>query len=56
MLMFFQPTKDGDFSTSWVCTGDPLDTNLPEEYIYADCPLYIDLFSFRHIKQIKIGE
>ncbi|CAM9369501.1 unnamed protein product, partial [Sphacelaria rigidula] len=42
--------KDGDLDTSWTCTGNPPTNN------FYQCTLSFDLFSFRHIKQIKIGE
>ncbi|CAN0221443.1 unnamed protein product [Pylaiella littoralis] len=33
--------KDGDMSTSWTCTGD--------------CSVFFSMFSYRHIKQLKIA-
>ncbi|CAM9160508.1 unnamed protein product [Ectocarpus sp. 4 AP-2014] len=36
-------SKDGDFSTSWTCVGG------------TECTLRFDLFSWRHIKQVKIA-
>lgn len=47
-------TKDGDFSTSWTCTGDPRDPS-DSSFVY-DCTILFDLFSYRHIKEVKIGE
>lgn len=35
--------QDGDFSTAWTCAA-------------GDCELRFDLFNYRHIKQVKIGE
>lgn len=40
--------QDGDFSTAWTCAAADL-TGI-------ECTLDFDLFSYRHIKQIKIGE
>ena len=46
--------KDGDLSTSWTCTGDLRD---PSDTIFEyDCTVYFDLFSHRHIKEVRIGE
>ena len=47
--LFF--SKDGDFSTAWTCTADGADTD--DNY---QCLLYFDLFVYRHVKQVKIGE
>lgn len=44
-FFFFPDNKDGDYSTSWTCVAGVL-----------DCTLVIDLFYYRHIKQVKIGE
>lgn len=46
--------QDGDFSTSVSCTGDPAD--LEQSDSSYDCNLYYNLFSYRHMKQIKIGK
>lgn len=46
--------KDGDLSTSWTCTGDPRDPS-DSSFVY-DCTVSFDLFSFRHIKEVRIGE
>eukprot|EP00752_Nemacystus_decipiens_P014959 g13318.t1 len=43
--------KDGDLSTTWSCTGDPLG---PDEEFY-DCSIYFNLYSYRHVKQVKIA-
>lgn len=40
--------QDGDFSTSWTCAAADLNG--------VECTLDFDLFYYRHIKQIKIGE
>ncbi|CAM9345379.1 unnamed protein product [Hapterophycus canaliculatus] len=37
-------SKDGDFSTSWICVAGNV-----------DCTLRFDLFYYRHIKQVKIA-
>lgn len=49
--IFFFP-KDGDLSTSWTCSGDPQGADDP----YYDCNIYFNLYSYRHVKQVKIGE
>ncbi|CAM9695160.1 unnamed protein product [Ectocarpus sp. 6 AP-2014] len=43
--------KDGDMSTSWTCSGDPQEADDP----YYDCILQFNMFSHRHIKQVKIA-
>ncbi|CAM9345152.1 unnamed protein product [Pylaiella littoralis] len=45
--------KDGDFSTSWSCTGDQRDSG--DESVVFDCQIVIDLFYFRHIKEVHIA-
>eukprot|EP00752_Nemacystus_decipiens_P013409 g11873.t1 len=45
--------KDGDFSTSWTCTGDPRDPD-DATFVY-DCTIYFDLVSYRHIKEVRIA-
>lgn len=47
--------QDGDFSTSWTCTGDPREPD-DDGSIYYECEVNIGLVHFRHIKQVKIGE
>ncbi|CAM9648998.1 unnamed protein product [Ascophyllum nodosum] len=42
--------KDGDFSTAWTCAADGADTD--DNY---QCLLYFDLFSYRHVKKVKIA-
>ncbi len=44
--------QDGDLSTSWTCTDDP---QAGEVTNYA-CRAAFDLFSYRRVKQVKIGE
>lgn len=44
--------KDGDLSTTWTCSGDPQGADDP----YYDCNIYFNLYSYRHVKQVKIGE
>ena len=39
-------------STSWTCTGGPQE---PDSQ-YRDCILHFDMFAYRRIKQVKIGE
>ncbi|CAN0303751.1 unnamed protein product, partial [Ectocarpus sp. 12 AP-2014] len=46
--------KDGDFATSWTCTGDPKEPN-DEGITYYQCEFFIPLVYYRHIKQIKIA-
>ncbi|CAM9933566.1 unnamed protein product [Pylaiella littoralis] len=46
--------KDGDFSTSWACTGDPTEPNDDGITIY-ECEINIGLVYFRHVKQVKIA-
>lgn len=41
-------SQDGDFSTSWTCNAADLSG--------VECTLDFDLFSYHHIKQIKIGK
>lgn len=41
-------TQDNDMSTSWTCDYNP-NRN-------GDCKLVFNLFWYRHIKQVKIGE
>lgn len=42
-------SQDGNFSTSWTCAAADLGDGV-------ECTLDFDLFYYRHIKQIKIGE
>jgi len=44
--------QDGDLSTSWACTGDPQ----AGEVTNYECRAAFDLFSYRRVKQVKIGE
>lgn len=53
-IVFIFVSKDGDFSTSWTCTGDPRDED--QETIRYSCTLRFNLAYYRHIKQVKIGE
>ena len=46
------PRQDGDMSTAWTCTGDPTE---PDSGFF-ECTLRFSMFSYRHIKQVKIGE
>ena len=48
----FYLRQDGDLSTSWTCSGDPQGVDDP----YYDCNVYFNLYSYRHVKQVKIGE
>lgn len=47
--------QDGDFSTSWTCTGDPTEPN-DEGITSYQCELLFSVVYFRRIKQVKIGE
>ncbi|CAM9225071.1 unnamed protein product [Ectocarpus fasciculatus] len=47
-------TKDGDFSTSWTCTGDPTEPN-DEGVTSYQCELLFSVVYFRRIKQVKIA-
>ncbi|CAM9160433.1 unnamed protein product [Ectocarpus sp. 4 AP-2014] len=47
-------TKDGDFTTSWTCTGDPTEPN-DEGITYYQCELLFGLVYYRHVKQVKIA-
>lgn len=43
--------KDGDMASSWSCSGDPT----PDDDVF-ECYVTFDLFAYRQIKQVKIGE
>lgn len=48
--------QDGDLSTSWTCFASTQEHELPEYLPFFACTITFDLFSFRHIKEVKIGE
>lgn len=54
VCFFIRVPQDGDFSTSWSCTGGP--RNVEQRVIYYECTLGFSLEYYRNIKQVKIGE
>lgn len=42
-------------SSVWQCSGDPEGTD-DDYYDNYDCYVTFDLFSYRHIKQVRIGK
>lgn len=46
----FVLVQDGNFSTSWTCTGDPAPT------LYYTCALNFRLYYYRHLKHVRIGK
>lgn len=44
-------------TTSWSCTGDPATTAAEDELeLSYECSVGFNLFYYRHIRQVKIGE